>query len=93
MLVFAAGQTTQHIKLTINDDDIVELDESFLLVVMDSDCCVQMENNLTAKLVIADNDHGITTYININHTVCSYICTAACILAKYVIIMHVTQQK
>ena len=59
MLVFEAGQKTQQVQLTIKDDDVIELDETFLLLFMESDCCVHVENNLTAKVVIADNDRGM----------------------------------
>ena len=59
VLAYEAGQTTQHLNLTVKDDEIPELDESFLLIFMDSDCCVQVENNLTAKVVIVDNDRGM----------------------------------
>lgn len=58
LLVFEAGQKTQQLQLTIKDDDTAELDESFLLIFMDSDCCVQVKNNLTAKVIIVDNDRG-----------------------------------
>lgn len=62
-MVFEAGQKTQHLQLTVKDDEISELDESLLIILMDSDCCVQVENNLTAKVVIVDNDRGMHYYV------------------------------
>ena len=59
VMVFEADQNTQHLQLTVEDDEIAELDESFLLIFMDSDCCVQVKNNLTVKVIIADNDRGM----------------------------------
>ena len=59
MLVFEAGQKSQQLQVSIKNDEIPELDETFLLIFMDSDCCVKVENNLTVKVVIADNDRGI----------------------------------
>ena len=63
MLVFEAGQKSQRLQFTIKNDEIPELDETFLLIFMDSDCCVQVENNLTAKVVIVDNDRGSYSYM------------------------------
>ena len=62
VLVFAAGQKSQQVHFTVKNDEIPELDETFLLIFMDLDCCIEVENNLTAKVVIVDDDRGIATY-------------------------------
>ena len=72
VLVFEAGQKSQNLHFTVKDDEIPELDETFLLILMDSDCCVQVENNLTAAVYIVDNDRG--TYLCMQTIVAIYVC-------------------
>ena len=74
VLVFEAGQKTQQLQITIEDDGIPEMDETFLIILMDSDCCVQVDNNLTAQVVIVDNDRGSYSYIAIS-IVIYYACS------------------
>ena len=71
VLVFEAGQKSQQVHFTIKNDEISELDETFLLIFMDSDCCVQVENNLTAKVIIVDNDRGNFRVPEVLHNSCN----------------------
>ena len=79
-MVFEAGQKSQQLQFTVQDDEIPELNETFLLILMDSDCCVQVENNLTAIVHIVDNDRG--SYIPIHVATC--ICVLK-ILCQYLV--------
>lgn len=63
VLVFEAGQESQQITFTIRDDILKEMDESFLLVVMAKDCCVQMDGAVVARITIQDNDWSKSMYI------------------------------
>lgn len=75
-LVFGANERTKQLQFIIKDDKIPELDESFLILFLDADCCVPLNKPLTATIVIVDNDRGMYCYITML-TVASCTCTCA----------------